>query len=230
MAAIDRVELSPDAAGELAFLASHLDEAEKIVQKSKAMPAPATFKELFNQFPGESPESVRRLVSPLLNVHDFLNDAKIHPQEIFDLLTDALDALEPAGWGETKRNEWLKAQPRLVALFGQIDESHPFSIIQKSSHLTYAHEKVLREARIITDVRPVFQGESDDISRAVVIHKLQIDYSTAGERRRFEVALDAGDVTSLKKACQRAETKASAVRKSMPSWLVIIPREKSTDE
>ncbi len=230
MAEIDRVDLTDDAARELGFLTSHLEEAEQIVRESRARPAPSNFKELYQQLPAGLAKNARRIVRSLLNIHEFTQESRITAQEAFDLVTDALDSLKQEVWGDVARTEWTNARSRLTGILSEIDDTHPFSIIQKASDLTYAHEKLLRDARIITDVRPVFRGDSEEITRGVVVHKLQIEYTSAGARHKVELALDAADVAALRKTCQRAEAKAAAIRKSLSSaWLVVIPREKSAE-
>lgn len=225
---VDSVDITDGAVRDLLFLVEHLDEADRIVRESKQMPIPATFKELYAQISPGSTKDARRIVRSLSNIRDFMQDAKITSEETFDLLTDALERKQaPLGWPEASRTEWLNSRSRVVGLLNQIDDKHPFVVLQKASDLTYAHEKVLRNARIITDVRPVFLGDSDEIVRGIAVHRLLIEYTTGDTSARIEFALDAADIALLRKLCHRAESKATAIRKSLaPVWPIVVPREK----
>jgi hypothetical protein len=225
---VDRVDITDAAVRDLLFLVSHLEEADRVVRESTQLAdVPATFKELYDRLSPDAPKDSRRIVRSLSNIRDFIENAKTTPEETLDLLTDALDRKHSAGWPEASRAEWTNARARIIGLLALIDDRHPFVLLQKASDLTYAHEKVFRDARIITDLRPVFWGDSDQVARGIAIHKLLIEFSIGGTAERVEFALDAADVANLRKLCQRAESKASALVRSLaPIWPVVVPRAK----
>ena len=71
------------------------------------------------------------------------------------------------------------------------------------------------DAKILTDVRPVF---GDDPKKpppgAIITHTLKIDYhrSGGGRRQEFYVGLDADDLDKLARVLQRARDKKSSLR------------------
>lgn len=74
------------------------------------------------------------------------------------------------------------------------------------------------DARIITDVRPIF--DSDQVSKpagAVVIHTLALDYWADSSSKELHVLLDSADIDKLKTALDRAGQKGEALTKFIKS-------------
>jgi hypothetical protein len=70
------------------------------------------------------------------------------------------------------------------------------------------------DAKILTDVRPVFGDDpKQPPSGAIITHTLKIEYHHGGGRpQEFYVGLDAEDVDTLARAVQRARDKSSSLR------------------
>lgn len=84
----------------------------------------------------------------------------------------------------------------------------------KGYELLRENEKNYQDSRVITDVRFIFK---DDISKtssnkAVIVHRLKIDYSEQGETNTTYLALDNNDVQELIKTLQRASNKEELLR------------------
>ena len=86
-------------------------------------------------------------------------------------------------------------------------------------------ERLFAEARILTDVRPVFTR--DDEARpeaAVIVDTLRIEYyDVSGDLHVFQVAMDRGDLTSLAATVERGLRKTDNVTdflasSQLPSW------------
>jgi hypothetical protein len=69
---------------------------------------------------------------------------------------------------------------------------HPFAVTRKAERLTRAHENVLFEAKVMTDIRPVFNVAGDKILHTVITHSLLIDYIAGNQFAKIEIGLDAG--------------------------------------
>jgi hypothetical protein len=89
-------------------------------------------------------------------------------------------------------------------------------ISEKGKELQAMGEKILHEAQILTDIRPVFGDSLDEAPKAaVVIHTLRIDYHesvTPPCHRELFFSLDADDIAQLKKTLERAEAKEKSLR------------------
>ncbi len=85
------------------------------------------------------------------------------------------------------------------------------SIALKAKELQAESERTFCDARIITDVRPVFGENIEDSPAMIIVHTLKIGFHESGHKDIY-VALDAGDIANLKKTLQRAEDKANKLK------------------
>lgn len=99
-------------------------------------------------------------------------------------------------------------QKRLKHLF---DSGNAATLACKSMNVLTAHEHIFLNARIFSDIRPVFGNSTESIQAAVVVHNLKITYRQSSEDKEFFVALDSDDIETLKKIIARAESKTTAV-------------------
>lgn len=74
-------------------------------------------------------------------------------------------------------------------------------------------ENVFHDARIITEIRPIF-GSNPEIAptAAVILHMLNVTYHREGEMKEFYMALDPDDLDMLRDVIDRAELKAESLR------------------
>jgi hypothetical protein len=101
-------------------------------------------------------------------------------------------------------------EQRLVMLLS----SGPLDIAGKASNLRLEYERFLQEARIITDIRPIFGADlSEPPSGALVAHTLKLTYwDEKNESRDLYIALDAVDIRNLSDLLERAKTKANSLQ------------------
>jgi len=90
--------------------------------------------------------------------------------------------------------------------------------------LAYDHPNPIRETKIITDLRPIFDEKGLNIKQMTITHTLHIEYHDGVRLQTLFLTLDAADVTKLRKFCERAEIKAVTIKKQMHglAWPVAI--------
>jgi hypothetical protein len=107
---------------------------------------------------------------------------------------------------------------RMRARILELLASETLFIASKSSDLLHAQPNTLANARILTDLRPIFH---DDPSRppagALIIHQLKLTYHTDIGHEEFFVTVDAEDLAMLKRVIERAEAKASNIMRAAHS-------------
>ena len=81
----------------------------------------------------------------------------------------------------------------------------------KAKELQLESERTFCEARIITDIRPVFGDNIDEAPTIMIVHTLKIGFHVP-EHKDMYVALDAADIIGLKKTLGRAEEKANKLK------------------
>ena len=88
-------------------------------------------------------------------------------------------------------------------------------VSMKAAELKSELERSFCKARVLTDLRPVFKGNIEELpSVMVILHTLQIGYhDSMGEHNEFYVTLDESEIETLKEALDRASKKASTLKR-----------------
>lgn len=79
------------------------------------------------------------------------------------------------------------------------------NIVTDQPHLFYS-------AKLMTDVRPVFDESGKAIDAMVLLHNLRIHYGDGDEHKDFVVTMDARDLKKLRAVLERAEQKAETLK------------------
>ena len=128
------------------------------------------------------------------SVEDFVQaiNRSIDPE-----LHDGLDKAESL----RKISSLLKAQALLISA--------------RASDLQQDFDRVFISAKVVSDLRTVFDQSGDKIHGAMVIHNLNITYAQDGDFKNFYVAMDSSDIAKLRTVLDRADVKSSALRDSV---------------
>ncbi|MCX6980993.1 MAG: hypothetical protein NTV08_09620 [Verrucomicrobia bacterium] len=149
-----------------------------------------------------SPEFVDTLLRQTLSLIGMMLQIRLTADEIFQALHSALQGA-PALWDEAALNRWAEREP----LFRRILGADAVVGTAKALDLSYDHAQLLRRARILTDIRPIFDREATSIQGAVISHTLRLRYDDLDGEHSISLALDRSDVESLIDECKRALSK-----------------------
>ena len=81
----------------------------------------------------------------------------------------------------------------------------------KAQSVVLDTDKRYLEARILTDLRPIFDDAADEIAAAAVIHNLRIRYSENNDVKDAYFSMSGADLTALTEAIERALTKEAGL-------------------
>jgi hypothetical protein len=103
-------------------------------------------------------------------------------------------------------------------LRGRLEVALPFETLNvasaKARELQTDRDKIFCDAKILTDIRPIF-GESigESPEAAIIVHTIKLGFHDSGSASHKEIyiALDANDISTLKKILERAEQKEKAL-------------------
>lgn len=111
-------------------------------------------------------------------------------------------------------------EPQLRQLF----QADAIRTVSKATDLAYDHANLFQGARIVTDIRPVFNDLDDDqlkMDGAVVSYTLRMHFDNRDGNHSLSIALDESDVLVLKDQCERALQKAKIAFSRMSQPQVI---------
>ena len=111
---------------------------------------------------------------------------------------------------EKDRLAWVQCRP----IIGQILLSPNVQIVAKATDLAIDFSCLCIANRIITDVRPIFDEERNNIVGTAITQTLRMDYTTpSGDESTISIALDERDIKALFNSCKDALAKAEKSRK-----------------
>ncbi|MDO8042296.1 hypothetical protein [Janthinobacterium sp. SUN137] len=158
---------------------------------------------------GSGIENVSVIADTLFSLIPLLISSGKPVNEVVEELLNAIRNQAPSGKNlEEDKIEQLRANLQKLLRVPSI-----YMGAKATSVLTDNQSNFL-SARILTDVRPVFELESTDVAAAVILHNLKISFASQGDsEREFFVSMDAVDVQSLISTLQRAQQKADKLQK-----------------
>lgn len=153
--------------------------------------------------PSLTPKESREIVGTLLSLYSARTGMDMSVDSFVADLVAAAKSVEP---GETKPQETLqKILKNLLSV-------RPLSMISKARSLHADHENTFCRARILTDLRPVFDTDvKEEPVGFVMAHILKLGYHHAGKHTSLHIAMDKIDIDTLMSALQRAKEKAETI-------------------
>lgn len=129
-------------------------------------------------------------------------------QKAKQFISDIVDTLRSRGDDTIVPNQSFVEEMMIVF---EVMEPHV-----KARSLAFDREKILRNSKILSDVRPIF--DSNDPSKIhgfTILHTLQVEFTETGKWEMHQFAMSTDDLEELKQHIERAEEKEAALRKVM---------------
>jgi len=103
---------------------------------------------------------------------------------------------------------------RVRERFEQLLSIEHLGALSKAFRLQREGERLYCEAKILSDIRPIFEGDgSAKPENAVITHALKVNYHEGAELKEFFVVLDREDLNALRSVIDRAIVKDGTLRK-----------------
>jgi hypothetical protein len=107
----------------------------------------------------------------------------------------------------------IKDLPKLKSMLEKILSIGTLNTVAKAARLQRDSERIYCNAKILSDIRPVF-GDDPAVRPlgAVLTHTLKVGYHEGSDHREFHVALDSDDLVALSEVVRRARAKDKTLR------------------
>jgi hypothetical protein len=188
----------PEFASTLGWLADLEDEGVEgglSVLRSTVYDRRVVVEQLGEQ-PGWSRESADGVLSLLVSISDVQGLLGAPPDVVARAIASTLD-------------REAEAKTALVDRLGRYLSSRVVEFIARGRDLAGEREHVLDDARILTDIRPLFtRGADDHLDGAIITHALRLRYTGSAEPA-LHIALDKAHLLDLAEEVQRALRKAA---------------------
>ena len=225
------ISLSETAIDDLFHLAKRSDQLLEIISSASEVGPKATLEELAGSTADKvavQKTEVQRILRSILNVYELGLDLKIGPESLVNALTEKI-----ASKAATAKalETWRRATEKIIEAIRSLNPDHAIVITRKANRIVNDHEHLFISAKIITDIRPIFNTAGDKIIQSLISHVLSIHYRSGKDHCDIQFALDANDVSELKALCERAERKALVAKKDLKNkWPTIIFGSNPDDE
>jgi len=152
-------------------------------------------------------DQVKNLIAALTSLYQVRGRAGVSSEK---LATEIYDAIVREGSDLVRKEDAGEFRSRLEKFLG-LDSLNV--VASKAKELQTDVERAFCEARILTDLRPVFGSTVEAPIAMVIVHTLKLAYHDAatGNHEEIFVALDGGDIEKLKAVLERAEKKAKSL-------------------
>jgi hypothetical protein len=158
---------------------------------------------------GVDPDGLREIVSTLFSLYVVRAQADL---KVKRFAADVINALRDIGQDQPVNSAAEEAKAR--ATLEKVLQIDPLNRISKAIGLQAEHALTFCDAKVLTDLRPVFPSDpSERPVGAVVTHTLKLEYHDGGDHKQLFVALDSDDIETLAEALKRASTKAATLKK-----------------
>lgn len=182
-------EINPD---DLASLVAHIDELSD---------PPLHPEDLSKEFQEYLPQEEKELLLELLLSFNMIaRKSESKPVEVTRAIRSSFE-------NSDDQDKW----DEVAIHFRSLLSSTPIRLVTKVMELSYDYANLLRNARILTDLRPLFDQEGMEVEGGVVTHTLRIQYSSEDGSHELSLAMDFLDIKRLKNQCERAMTKAQTI-------------------
>lgn len=156
--------------------------------------------------PGVDVNELESILDSLYGLY-FVRELSGVPKAVF--LDDFINGLEAAPVFDVNREDI----PKLRAKFERLLNIEIFNVLSKAKRLQRDGERLYCDAKILSDIRPVFRDKpTSRPAGAVVTHTLMLAYHEGGEHKEFHVVLDRIDLDELLEVISRAQTKDKTLR------------------
>lgn len=174
------------------------------------------------QAPGIKPDDAEDIVRALYSLYAYRADSET---DLADFTPELIKAMRRGGKDLVLSDEEKPSfHEKITKLLG----IGAVGLAAKAERLRTDYANTFHDAKIMTDIRPVFADPGEKPLGAAITHTLKIEYHNGGEHKHFYVSLDANDLELLRKAAERAELKSKSIQSMFTlTHLADLSQEKS---
>lgn len=133
------------------------------------------------------------------------------PSSVVANVGESLDRVQSEKEETPLAAQWTANAPSIL----QILQLAPFTQLVKIMDLSYDYKNIFGSARIITDIRPIFDDDRTRITAALVSLSLRINYMAGSRRDSLICTMDTKDLLDLKASCEDALVKVKIAEQTL---------------
>jgi hypothetical protein len=152
--------------------------------------------------PALGQDAAQKLSTHVVSLSRIISDTDESVDEVIGALTEGL---KRKGWDTGK----FKADDGFFSILRELASDEKFKVAAKASDLYYQHSLHLHQLKIITDLRPVFDGERQEVVGMICKNVLHIQYADGLEKEQStEITIGIDDLEKLVRDAKAAIEKS----------------------
>ncbi len=148
-------------------------------------------------------------VHALIPLNGLRRSLEMSPSAFLAGLVRTTSERAPADWQEKHQEKWAQLAERLLPF---LQPDNFFSQAAKAFDLLSERPAVLQGARILTELRPIYNEETTNSLAHLLTSTLVVDYWDGRSGYSLHISLDADDLEKLDAEVQRAKQKINVSR------------------
>ena len=157
----------------------------------------------------EKKNAAESIIREALMVYGWIRQGNLNVAEVQEGIRDAINT--DSGWSDQDIAKWQSVEEA----FGELLSLPILRLAASAIDLSYEYTNLWGGARILTDIRPIFNDEATSVDGAVVSHTFRLRFESLHGRHELNIAMDESDIHELAYQCDRALRKAHIARDLM---------------
>lgn len=143
----------------------------------------------------------------------------VDPATFLDVLRTNLLGLAEDVWSREDTQRW---DERRLLLLQMLKSESALGTSAKAGELLMMQDSLFLKARVLTDIRPVFTDQGEQIQGYIPFHTLGITTIKDGEEHQLHLVLDYHDLQQLQEQVKRAMNKEHIIREQLSAANITI--------
>jgi len=157
---------------------------------------------------GLDPRAVYDVVRLLAMLYRVRDREQVSPEEFLSEVERAAKETGRADLTETSI-DWHDVRQRVAEL---LSHTQSLGVTAKALDVLTEHERVFCDARVLTDIRPVFAPDVNQAPDALLlVHELRLSFHHGDEVEAIFIAMDSTDLRALRDVLERASKKEASL-------------------
>lgn len=189
------------------------NDFDKLIDIIQSAPAELDIDILLTHFKknleGINEQEIKDLLKTFISLFTFFETSN---KTVTELTIDLISAIiSDQNLPDFSDEELSLLEDRLRAL---LEVNSPFKLATKAVKLLRDNERIYLDASVITDIRPVITKKHEiNLTGALILHTLKIEYQDINGTQEFYVTLDNQDVQNLRKKLEESEEEINSIKK-----------------
>lgn len=158
--------------------------------------------------PGISFADLSKIVETALGLYFTRLHQEASPESLAKEVYEAI-----RGSGVKQFDPLIENEEKVTARLSKLLGIESLNTLSKALVVLQANENMFHDARIVTEIRPIFGSNPENApTAAIVMHMLNVTFHRRTDLKEFYVALDVKDLNEMKEAIDRAIAKEKSIR------------------